>query len=183
MCYVSKWKDLATASFSLVPPLVSTVQAVPSTNTYMSSSSALEDKVVSNDAVDNVAEKDVPSSPYLCELSWYFLISALFSPCLVALLGFFFNLLLICFVQCTSVVDGMFLDWLCVVYKSCQFFLEVFAPRSISAGHYGVLMYHNQPVTSVPWWVSDMKALAVGMLPWPLMTPSHQISKCTENNG
>lgn len=69
MCYVSKWKDLATASFSLVPPLVSTVQAVPSTNTYMSSSSALEDKVVSNDAVDNVAEKDVPSSPYLCELS------------------------------------------------------------------------------------------------------------------
>lgn len=62
--------------FYLFPTLVGAVQSRPSTNTYLSSASAVGDKVVSNDAEDNVAKVDVASLPYLWKFSQYFWISA-----------------------------------------------------------------------------------------------------------
>ncbi|KAK0688936.1 CEP95 protein, partial [Pygoscelis papua] len=44
---------------------IPTVKSIPSTNTYLSSAFAVGDKVVSNDAEDNVAKVDVASLPYL----------------------------------------------------------------------------------------------------------------------
>lgn len=62
--------------FHLFPTLAGTVQSVPSTNTYLSSASAVGDKVVPNDAEDDMAKVDVASLPYLWKFSQYFWIYA-----------------------------------------------------------------------------------------------------------
>lgn len=60
----------------LFSTLVGTVQSMLSTNIYLSSASAVGDKVVSNDAEDNVAKVDAAYLPYLLKFSQYFWIFA-----------------------------------------------------------------------------------------------------------
>lgn len=70
--WINNYKGHGSHLLILVSPLVGTVWSIPSTNTYLSSASAVGDQVVSTDAEDNVAKVDFSSLAYLWKFNQYF---------------------------------------------------------------------------------------------------------------